>query len=301
MSRSGFISILGKPNVGKSTLLNRLVGTKLAGVSKRPQTTRQIIRGILTRPEGQLVFLDTPGLHEPRDGIGRFMMSEAQKTFVDADLFFFIVESRVPNESDHELLQKLFHNKNSDRRNDGRQKSIFCLINKIDAVSKLHILPVMDAYQKSGLFDEIIPISALKGTQLDVLLKKAFEYLPEQAPYFSDDISSDQAERFLVGELIREKIFRLTGEEIPYSSAVEVEEFKEEDRLIRIHAVIFVEKDSQKAIIIGAQGQKIKEMGIQARRDLEKLLGKKVFLKLWVKTLKNWKQSAAQLKRLGLG
>ena len=293
--RSGFISILGKPNVGKSTLLNRLVGSKLAAVSKKPQTTRQVIRGILTESRGQIVFLDTPGLHEPKDRLGKFMVREATNTFLDADLFYWLVDPVLPSSIDFEFLTQL---KMKHAESD-REKPVFCLINKVDSVSKPELLPVIDAFQKKFTFREVIPISALKGDQIDLLLEKTFTDLPEHEPYFPPDMASDQTERFIASELIREKIFRFTGEEIPYSTVVQIEEFKEEGALTRIHAVIFTEKESQKAILIGAKGSKMKQIGQAAREDLEQFLGKKVFLELWVKTLKNWKKDERELRRLG--
>ena len=286
--KSGFVCILGKPNVGKSTLLNRLVGTHLAAVSKKPQTTRQVIRGILTEKRGQIIFLDTPGLHRPKDRLGRFMVREARKTFLDADLFYWLVDPVPPQTEDFEFLKGL-----------QASKPVFCLVNKIDSVSKPELLPVLDAWQKQFQFRELIPISALNGDQTDLVLEKTFTYLPEHEPYFPPDIASDQTERFVANELIREKIFRFTGEEIPYSTTVQIEEFKEEESIVRIRAVIFTEKDSQKAILIGTKGQKMKQIGQAAREDLEEFLRKKVYLELWVKTLKNWKKDEQQLKRLG--
>lgn len=286
---SGFVAILGKPNVGKSTLLNRLTETKLAAVSSKPQTTRQVIRGILTERRGQAVFLDTPGFHKPKDSLGRFMVDEAAKTFVEADLFYWLAEPRVPRIEDFEFLKGL------------SGKSVFCLVNKIDSVSKPELLPVLDEYGKKFLFKEVIPISALKGDQIDLLLRKTFEYLPEHEPYFPADMTSDQPERFICAEMIREKIFRFTGEEVPYSAAVVMEDFKEEQSIIRIHATVFVEKDSQKGILVGAGGKRMKQIGRAAREDLEIFLGKKVYLELWVKTLKNWKKDSRYLKQLGFG
>ncbi|MBI1978282.1 MAG: GTPase Era [Candidatus Omnitrophica bacterium] len=293
--KSGFVSILGKPNVGKSTLLNRLIGAKLAAVSKKPQTTRQVVRGILTEPRGQIVFLDTPGLHEPKDKMGKFMVREASKTFYDADLFYWMAEPTLPTSSDVAILEEL----RSAKQKNFEEKPVFCLVNKADSVSKPELLPVLDFYQKEFPFRELIPISALQGDQIDLLLCKTFEYLPEHEPYFPPDITSDQTERFIAAEMIREKIFRFTGEEIPYATAVQVEEFKDEENLVWIEAVIYVEKDSQKGILIGAKGAKMKQMGQAARVDLEAFFGKKVFLKLWVKTLKNWKKDERELKRLG--
>ena len=293
--KSGFVSILGKPNVGKSTLLNRLVGTKLAAVSKKPQTTRQVIHGILTEPRGQIIFLDTPGLHTPKDRLGQFMVREASKTFLDADIFYWLVDPVPPRMDDFEFLSRL----NAKKPESGSEKAVFCLVNKVDSVPKPQLLPVIDEFQKKFKFQELIPISALQGDQIDLLLEKTFAALPEHEPYFPPDITSDQTEKFVATEMIREKIFRFTGEEIPYSTVVQIEEFKDEETIIRIHAVIFTEKDSQKAILIGAKGQKMKQIGQAARQDLELFLGKKVFLELWVKTLKNWKKDEQSLRRLG--
>ena len=311
--KSGFVSILGRPNVGKSTLLNRLTGVKLAAISKKPQTTRQVIRGILTESRGQAVFLDTPGFHKPKDSLGRFMVREAAKTFVEADLFYWLAEPELPRHEDFEFLRKLTSSfviaseakqsqgllrpQSDVPRNDA--KPVFCLINKIDSVSKPELLPVLDEYGKKFPFKEVIPISALKGDQIDLLLEKTFAYLPEHEPYFPEDVTSDQSERFIAAEMIREKIFRFTGEEVPYSTTVAIESFKEEKSIIRIQAVIFVEKDSQKGILIGARGQKMKQIGQAAREDLEVFLGQKVYLELWVKTLKNWKKDSRFLKQLG--
>ncbi len=292
--KSGFVSILGKPNVGKSTLINRLIGSKLAAVSKKPQTTRQVIRGIATETRGQIVFLDTPGFHEPKDQLGRFMMREASKTFFDADLIYWLVEPEMPQGKDLLLLEQF-----KKQIPQEQLKPVFLLVNKIDSVSRLQILPVLDAYQSQFAFNEMIPISALNGDQIDVLLERTFSHLPEHEPYFPADLASDQTERFIASELIREKIFRYTGEEIPYSTVVQIEEFKDEETIVRLRAVIFTEKDSQKAILIGAKGEKMKQIGQAARKDLEIFFGKKVFLELWVKTLKNWKKDERSLRRLG--
>ncbi len=292
--KSGFVSILGRPNVGKSTLINRLLGSKLAAVSKKPQTTRQVIRGIVTEPRGQIVFLDTPGFHEPKDQLGRFMMREASKTFFDADVIYWLVEPEVPKDKDFVLFDQF-----KKQTAQGKPKPVFCLVNKIDSVSRLQILPVLDAYQKQFPFQEMIPISALNGDQVDVLLEKTFSYLPEHEPYFPADLASDQTERFIASELIREKIYRYTGEEIPYATAVQIEQFKDEEKIVRINAVVFTEKESQKAILIGAKGEKMKQIGQAARKDLETFFGKKVFLELWVKTLKNWKKDERSLRKLG--
>ena len=288
--RSGFVTIVGRPNVGKSTLLNRLVGERLAAVSKKPQTTRGTIRGILTTPKGQAVFLDTPGFHDARDPLGRWMVSEIYKSLTDADLLCWMVFPKLPGEEELSFLEMV----------KKVRPPVFLLINQVDEVEKPKVLPVMDAYQKLHPFKEIIPISALKGDNVPVLIQRTFEVLPEHPAYFPEEILTDQNERTIVSEMIREKIFRFTGEEIPYSSAVEIEEFIERsDKLVAIKAAIVVEKDSQRKIVIGKRGEKIKQIGQEARREIEHFLGKKVFLELWVKTIKNWKKDPASLKRLG--
>lgn len=288
--RSGFISIVGKPNVGKSTLLNRLVGEHLAGVSKKPQTTRGVVRGIVNTQQGQAVFLDTPGFHDPYDRLGEWMRGQIHQAMDGSDLIFWMVLPYPPRQDDEELAQELRRSK----------VPVFLLINQVDRVAKPRVLPVIDAYRKFPFIQEIIPISSLKGDNLPVVLRKTFETLPENPPFFPDDILTDQNERSIVSEIIREKVFRFTGAEIPYSSAIEIEEFKERsETLTAIRAMIVVEKDSQRKIVIGQNGQKIKEIGQAARIDLEQFLGKKVFLELWVKTLKNWKKDPKVLKRLG--
>ena len=288
--RSGFVSIIGKPNVGKSTLLNRLVGERLSAVSKKPQTTRGIIRGILTTKQGQAVFLDTPGFHNPQDPLGRWMIDEIRSSLEDADLIYWMVFPRIPQNEDQKFLEIFKDTKTS----------IFLLINQVDQVEKPKVLPVIDAYQKLFPFREIIPIAALKGNNIPILVRKTFQSLPENPAYFPGELLTDQNERTIVLEMIREKIFRFTGEEIPYCSAIEIEEFKERsDKLVVIKASIIVEKDSQKSILVGKNGAKIKQIGQEARREIERFLGKKLFLELWVKTLKNWKRDPEALKRLG--
>lgn len=288
--RSGFVSIIGKPNVGKSTLLNRLVGERLAAVSKKPQTTRGVIRGILTTKEGQAVFLDTPGFHKPRDPLGNWMIGEIHRSIQDADLIYWMVFPELPEAEDERLAREFTKS----------AKPLFLLINQVDRVSKPKILPVVDAYRKIYSFREIIPLSALEGDNVPVLIRRTFETLPENPPYFPEELLTDQSERTIVAEMIREKIFRFTGEEIPYSSAVEIEEFKERsERLVAIKATIMVEKNSQKAILIGRGGAKIKQIGEAARKEIEPFLGKKVFLELWVRTLKYWKKDPEALRRLG--
>lgn len=288
--RSGFVAIIGRPNVGKSTLLNLLTGEKIAGVSPKPQTTRDRIRGILSTPKGQIVFVDTPGMHEPKDLLGKRMMHEAAQSLEDADLVYWMVLPEPPHPFEEEILKML-----------GELKTpVFLVVNQVDRFSKGAILPVIDYYQKAFPFLEFLPISAKTGEQTTLLLEKTFEILPEQEPFFPEDIVSDQNERFIAAEMIREKLFLHTAEEIPYSTAVVIETFREEsERLVRIEASILVEKDSQKGIVIGKKGEKLKQIGTEARRDLERFLGRQVFLQLWVKTALHWKRDPAALKRLG--
>ena len=290
VKKSGFVAIIGRPNVGKSTLLNRLVGEKLAGVSPKPQTTRNAIRGILSLPQGQIVYVDTPGLHDPRDLLGNWMVKEVQKSLEGIDLLYWMVlpDEWGPDSSIVlEIVKKL-------------SIPVILVVNQIDRFPKPAILPVLDKYSKAFSFRELIPISAKTGEQVELLIQKTFEHLPEGELLFPEDQISDQNERDIVGEMIREKLFHLTGEEIPYCSTVLIESFKErEDGIVEIHATVVVEKDSQKAIVIGKGGAKMKEIGKAARLDLEKFLGKKVFLKLWVKTQEHWKSDPGALKRLG--
>ncbi len=289
-TKSGFVAIVGRPNVGKSTLLNRLVGEKLAGVSPKPQTTRPVIRGILTRDEGQVIYLDTPGHHDPHDSLGRWMIGEIQKSLDSVDLLYFMVLPRDVHPLDKRLLQTI----------EAARLPTFLVVNQIDRFAKPEILPVLEHYHLLHPFKEMIPISAKDGDQVDLLIQKTFEHLPEGPLLFDPEQVSDQEERLFVGEMIREKLFHLTEQEIPYATSVSVESFKErEDGLISIQATIVVERDSQKAIVIGKGGAKLKEIGTVSRLEIEAFLGKKVFLELWVKTISHWKSDQAALRRLG--
>ncbi len=289
--KSGFVSIMGRPNVGKSTLLNQLLGKKLAPVSRKPQTTRQVIRGIRTDENSQMVFLDTPGLHRPKDPLGKIMVASARKVLGEADLVFFLIEPRMPGEEDEEILKEI---KNF-------QGPVILTVNKVDQLGdKQEMLPVMDWYQKQSAFREIIPISALHGIQCDLLLEKAKEHLPAGPQHFPADMVTDQPVAEVVKEFIREKVIRFTGEEIPYVTAVMVEEMKTRpDGLLMIRATVVVEKESQKGILIGKGGAKMKQIGQAARQDLERFFNKKIYLDLWVKVMEGWKKDPARLKRLG--
>jgi len=288
--KSGFISIIGRPNVGKSTLLNVLLGEKIAIISNKPQTTRNRILGIVNQPEAQLVFMDTPGIHKPMHKMNEVMVKTALQTYKEVDVILMLVEAtELPGGGDRFIIDTLADVKTP----------VFLLINKVDLIKKDALLPLIQACSKLYNFAEIIPVSALKndlGGLIDAILKR----LPQGPKYFPDDQLTDQPERFIVSEMIREKVFELTKEEIPYSSAVVIEEMKEEPEITHIHAVIYVERDSQKGILIGKGGGMLKEIGTLARRDAEKLLGTKIFLKLLVKVKKGWREDERQLKNFGI-
>ncbi len=287
---SGFISIIGRPNVGKSTLLNALLGEKIAIISDKPQTTRNRILGIVNRPGAQLVFMDTPGIHKPMHRMNELMVKTALATYNEVDVIVMLVEAtEQPGGGDRYIIESLSPVKTP----------VFLLINKIDLIQKEALFPLMQAYSKLYNFAEIIPISALRndlGSLIDEILKR----LPQGPKYFPDDQLTDQPERFVVSEIVREKIFELTKEEIPYSTAVVVEDMKEEPDITRITAAIYVERDSQKGILIGKGGAMLKQIGTLARQDAEKLLGVKVFLQLWVKVQKGWREDERMLKNIGL-
>ena len=288
--KSGFIAIIGRPNVGKSTLMNCLLGEKISIISDKPQTTRNRIRGILTLPDSQLVFLDTPGIHKPLHKMNEIMVQTALGTYGEVDVIMLLVEATErPGAGDKFIIETLSKIKTP----------VFLVINKVDLIAKERLLPLMQ--ELSGLypFAEIIPVSALKkdlGGLVDALLKR----MPQGPKYFPDDQLTDQPERFVVTEIIREKIFELTKEEIPYSTAVVIEQMKEEPNLTTIHAMIYVERDSQKGIVIGKNGALLKEIGTRARLDAEKLLGVKVFLQLWVKVKKGWRDDDHMLRNVGI-
>jgi len=298
--KSGFVAIIGRPNVGKSTLLNAILGEKIAIVSEKPQTTRNRIRGIKNTENCQIIFLDTPGIHEAKGYLNEFMVKEALSALEDVDVIIYLVEAIKKIKDEEFIIQNL--------------KKVKCPvilgINKVDIVRKDNILPLIDEYSKAFPFKEIIPLSAMKGVGIDELLKIVIELLPEGPKYFPEDILTDQAERFIVAEIIREKVFELTRQEIPYSTAVVVEKFKENPKkkpvpagikrgIVSISATINVERDSQKGIIIGKGGTMLKEIGTRARMDIERLLGTKVFLELFVRVQKDWTKDKRALKEFG--
>ena len=289
---SGFVSIIGRPNVGKSTFLNHVVGHKIAIMSDKPQTTRNKIQGVYTTDHSQIIFIDTPGIHKPKHKLGDFMMKVAQNTLGEVDAILFMVnvtEKFGPGEKF--ILEKLQNVK----------APVFLVLNKIDQVSDLEILQAIEAYKDLYAFAEIVPISALKGDNVGCLLTQIEGYLEEGPMYYPSDQVTDHPERFIVSELIREKVLHLTHEEVPHSIAVVTEKISTENegRNIHIHATIIVERPSQKGIIIGKQGKMLKEVGTRARKDIENLFGSKVFLELWVRVEKNWRDKIGYLREIG--
>lgn len=288
--KSGFIAVAGFPNVGKSTLLNRLVGYKLAIVTPRPQTTRKTIRGILTTDTAQMIFLDTAGIHSPRDRLGRFMVEDARKSLSEADIIYLMVEPVSPGASEKELAALAA----------AENKITFLIINKVDTVKKSAILPMIEQYGNLMNFSEIIPVSASTGENTDTLIRLTTDYLPESHPFFPEDIVSDQIQREFISEFVRERVFFNTQDEIPYCSAVFLEDMKErESGGAYIALSIFVEKESQKGIIIGKNGAMIKKIGQESRQEIERFLGFPVYLDINVKVKKKWRKDPNALKTLG--
>jgi GTPase len=287
--RAGFVAIVGRPNAGKSTLLNRLVGQKIAIVTAKPQTTRNRIQGILTRPEGQIVFIDTPGLHEAKSALGRQMMQEVAAALEGIDVLLLMVDaSRMLPHADDLLLEKAKR---------FRGKTILAP-NKVDRVPKPKLLPLIDTFQKAFPFSAIVPISALKGSGCDELLEEILGLLPEGHPYFPEDQVTDQPERFLAAEIVREKAIQVMYHEVPYALAVMVEKFEESRRLLRIEATMNVERDTQKKILIGHKGEMLKKIGTEARRELEEIFGVKVYLGLYVKVAPDWRENPQKVREL---
>lgn len=290
--KSGFISIIGRTNVGKSTLMNRLIGEKIAIMSNKPQTTRNRIQTVLTTDAYQAIFIDTPGIHTPQNKLGEMMIKTANTTLNEVDIIFYLVEPEpIIGKNEAIILEKL---KTVDT-------PIFLCINKIDSVSKEDVAKTIDKYKEELNFAEIIPISAYEGANVDALLKCIEKYLPEGPQFFPDDVLTDQPERQIVAEMIREKALHLLDKEIPHGIAVEIDTMKARPNgnVVDIEATIVCERDSHKRIIIGKQGTMIKDIGSKARYDMERLLGSKVYLTLWVKVKKNWRDSQFLLKNFG--
>src|SRR5262245_7956336 len=292
MSKSGFVSIIGRPNSGKSTFVNRVVGEKVSIVTDKPQTTRFVVRGILTRPEGQIVFLDTPGIHKPIHRMNERMMKSVREAMAGVDLILLMVDSAATFGRGDEFALDLL-------KSVATKKIL--LLNKIDAIVKTRLLGMMDRYSKSQKFEAIIPISALTGENVEETIKEILAQLPEGPMFYPTDQISDQHERAIAAEMIREKLINLTEEEMPYSTAVIIDRFEESEQLHRIFASIFVERDSQKSIVIGKGGQKLKQIGMEARKELEAFFQRRVFLELHVKVRKSWRDDGETLRTLGLG
>ncbi len=290
--RAGFISVLGRPNVGKSTLFNSILGEKIAIVSQKPQTTRNRILGIRNMEGGQLIFLDTPGIHQGKSKLNERMVSAALEAGRDADVLLFLVDASSPSpEEDRRMVESL----------EGSAGVPFLVMNKIDLIRKDVLLPLIDQYRKLHPFEKIVPVSAITGEGVLPLLNEILNALPESPPLYPADVITDRTERFLVSEIVREKVIEHSYQEIPFSVAVTVESFKEhpERNLVVIEGTIHVEKDSQKKIIIGKGGQKLKKIGETARKEIEAFLGKRVFLELWVRVDKDWTRDPRSLDRLG--
>jgi GTPase len=290
--KSGVVALIGRPNAGKSTLLNRVVGEKIAIVSDKPQTTRTRINGVLTRARGQIVFLDTPGIHKPGYKLNRRMMATVTDALSTVDLILLVIDATEPmGAGDRFVLDML----------ERIETRVFLILNKIDALQdKTRLLPMIATYASEREFAEVIPVSALTGDGVETLTGKVFENLPEGLPLYPEDELTDQPERTIVAELVREKILQATGEEIPYVTAVVTEKWEETAELTRVHCLIYVERPSHRAIIIGRGGERLKEVGTRARADIEKLLGRHVFLSLFVKVREHWRDDERTLDELGI-
>ena len=288
--KSGFVTLIGRPNVGKSTLMNRLIGQKIAITSKKPQTTRNRIQTVYTSEEGQIVFLDTPGIHKSKNKLGDYMVNVAERTISEVDVILWLVEpTDYIGAGEQHIIQKLKRTSNP----------VILVVNKIDKVSKEDLIRFIDVYRKELDFAEVVPVSALKGQNTDELIRCIFKYLPYGEPFYDEDTITDQPMRQLVAELIREKALRLLEEEIPHGIAVSIESMKYRKDIVDIEATIICERDSHKGIIIGKGGQMLKKIGSTARVDVEKLVEMRANLQLWVKVKKDWRDSDYLMKNFG--
>jgi len=291
--KSGFIAVIGRPNVGKSTLINTLIGQKIAIMSDKPQTTRNRILCILTQPDAQIIFLDTPGIHKPRHKLGEYMVKAAEGTLKEVDTILFVVDATEQmGPGEYYILERL----------QATRRPVILVVNKLDLIEKEQVLPIISHYTEKYPFAGVVPISAKDETNLDSLLTEVKKYLPDGPQYYPDDMVTDQPERLIVAELIREKVLHLTHDEVPHAIAVETEEMKTRDNGdVYVRATIYVERDSQKGIIIGAKGTMLKQIGALARTDIEALLGNRVYLDLWVKVKKDWRDREGVLRNFGFG
>ena len=289
--KSGFVSIIGRPNVGKSTFVNRVIGHKIAIMSDKAQTTRNKIQGVMTRDNAQIIFIDTPGIHKPKHKLGDYMMRVAKNTLSEIDAIMFMVNVNEDIGRGDEYIMEMLKNVKT---------PIFLVLNKIDLVHPDTLMPKIEQYQSYMDFTDIIPISALEGLNVDHFIDVLKSFLPEGPKYYPDNQISDHPEQFVVSEIIREKILHLTSEEIPHAIGVNVDRMiKEDEDRVRIEATIYVERDSQKGIVIGKGGKKLKEVGKRARRDIEMLLGSKVYLELWVKVQRDWRNKVNFIRQIG--
>ena len=290
--KSGFVAVIGRPNVGKSTLINKIIGQKIAITSDKPQTTRSRIQCIWTSDDAQIIFLDTPGIHKPKFKLGEYMLKAAEGTLKEVDAIFFVVDATEKfGGGEKYILERL----------NATTKPVILVVNKVDLIDREKILPIIADYSQRRNFAAVVPISAADGTNISELLAEAKKFLPEGVQYYPADMVTDQPERLIVAELIREKILHATQDEVPHAIAVDVDEFTERDNgTIFIHATIYVERDSQKGILIGKNGAMLKSVGAAARPEIEMLLGAKIFLDLWVKVKKDWRNSVGALKSFGL-
>lgn len=289
--KSGFVSIIGRPNVGKSTFVNRVIGHKIAIMSDKAQTTRNKIQGVMTRDDAQIIFIDTPGIHKPKHKLGDYMMRVAKNTLSEIDAIMFMVNVNEDIGRGDEYIMEMLKNDKT---------PIFLVLNKIDLVHPDTMMPKIEQYQSYMDFTDIIPISALEGLNVDHFIDVLKSFLPEGPKYYPDNQISDHPEQFVVSEIIREKILHLTSEEIPHAIGVNVDRMiKEDEDRVRIEATIYVERDSQKGIVIGKGGKKLKEVGKRARRDIEMLLGSKVYLELWVKVQRDWRNKVNFIRQIG--
>ncbi len=289
--KSGFVSIVGRPNVGKSTLINTIVGEKIAIVSDKPQTTRTRIQGIYTSKDGQIIFVDTPGIHKPKHLLGEYMMKISTRSLDEVDIIYYMIDVSRPFGGGEEYII---------RQLKAVSAPVFLVVNKIDLVAEDQIKNYTQPFLEEMNFEQVVPISAALGTNLPALLEKTMALLPEGPYYYPESDLTDQPQAFIIAELIREKTLLLTRDEVPHSLAVEVEEFNQNDQdKSYVRAVIYTERDSQKGIIIGKNGQMLKNIGEQSRLDIEKMLGSRVYLDLWVKVKKNWRDNESNLGQLG--
>ena len=290
--KSGFVTVIGRPNVGKSTLINKIIGQKIAITSDKPQTTRSRIQCILTLDDAQIIFLDTPGIHKPKFKLGEYMLKAAEGTLKEVDAIFFVIDATEKfGGGEKYILERL----------SATTKPVILVVNKVDLIEREKLLPIIADYSTRRDFAAVVPISATEGTNVDALIDETKKFLPEGVQYYPAEMVTDQPERLIIAELIREKILHATQDEVPHSIAVDLEEFTPRDNgTIFIRATIYVERDSQKGILIGKGGAMLKQVGAAARPEIEMLLGSKIFLDLWVKVKRDWRNSVGALNQLGM-